>query len=110
MITYKEMADAQTLTSVSTSYYIAPANTQGAIHAITANNPTGSPVPVNIYRVPAGGTVSAAYLIASRIVPGGGTVSFPDAVNHKLAPGSNIYADGVGCTLNISGVEYVPGT
>lgn len=110
MLKYAELIASATLTGAAASYYTAPASVQAAIHAVSASNPTGGAVTVNIYRVTTGGTATSANRIASRVIPAGGTASIPDAVNHKLAPGSQIFADGAGCALNISGVEYTPGT
>ena len=107
-ITYKELVSAQTLTALGASYYVTPASTQAAIHAVSVANPTGGAVTVNLYRVASGGASSASNRIASRLVAAGATVSLPDAINHKLAAGSQIFAEGLGCTLNISGVEYLP--
>lgn len=102
---YREMIAAQTLTGTAASYYTAPALTQGAIHAATANNPGTSPVVVNLYKGSAG---NAATKIASATVPAGQTKTLYDAINHKLEPGQQLWADGLACGLNVSGVEYVP--
>lgn len=108
-IIYKELVAAQTLTATASSYYTAPGATQAAIHACTVRNPTGAPVTVSIYRGNAG-VPSAANIIGERVIPAGSTVTVHEVINHKLAPGSQIYALGLACTLNISGVEYIPAT
>lgn len=110
MITYKELIAAQTLTAIPASYYKAPAATQVSIQACTLNNPTGAPVTVNVYRTPGPVVVSSIYLIGSRVVPAGATVSLHEVINHKLAPDSEIYATGLGCAINMSGIEYIPVT
>lgn len=110
MIRYAELVVGQTLTVSPLSYYTAPASTQTAVHAVTVSNPTGAPVAVNLYRVPVGGTPAPSNKIASRTLAAGQTATLHDAINHKLATGSALYADGLGCTLNVSGVEYIPGT
>lgn len=109
-IQYKELVAGATLTGTAAPYYGVPALSQMAIHAMSACNTTGAPVTVNIYRVAQLGSGTTANRIASRVVPANSTVSIPDAINHKFAAGSQIFADGVGCTLNASGVEYIPGT
>ncbi|WP_315809455.1 hypothetical protein [Pseudomonas sp. C9-3] len=108
MIAYKEMVAGQLLTASAVAYYAAPANTAAAIHAATVNNPTAAAVVCNLYKVPAAGTAGGPNKIATRTVPAGGTVTLFDAVNHKLQPGTQLYADGLGLGLNISGVEYIP--
>lgn len=110
MIKYSEMVAGQVLTASPVSCYTAPAFTQAAIHAATASNPTAAAVVVNLYRVTAGAVAGVPTRIASRTIPAGQTLSLIDAINHKLAPGSQLFADGLGCGLNVSGVEYIPST
>jgi hypothetical protein len=105
---YREMVAAQTLTGTAASYYTTPGSTYGAIHAASVCNPTGAVVTVNIYKVPNGGTAGSPTKIASKAVGAGSTISVPEVINHKLEPGTQLYADGLACTLNISGVEYLP--
>lgn len=108
MIKYRELIPSQVLTAVATVYYTAPASTQAAIHQATASNPTGAAVVVNLYKVPSAGTPAVANRIGSRIVPAGGTVTLFDAINHKIEPGTSLAADGLGCGISVSGVEFVP--
>jgi hypothetical protein len=105
---YREMVAGQTLTGSAVSYYTTPTSTYGAIHAASVTNPTGAVVTVNIYKVPNGGTAGAPTKIASKQVGVGATISVPEVVNHKLEPTTQLFADGLACTLNISGVEYLP--
>lgn len=105
---YREMVAGVTLTGSAASYYTSPGGTYGAIHAASVNNPTGSVVTVNIYKVPTGKAADATTKIASKAAIANGTTQFPEIVNHKLEPGTQLFADGNACTLNISGVEYVP--
>jgi hypothetical protein len=108
--TYKELVKAVSLTASATSLYTAPSSTYAAIHAASANNPTGAPVTIEIFKVPTGHAADATTRIAAKAVAAGATGQFPELVNHKLEPGTQIFADGLGCSLNISGVEYVPGS
>lgn len=105
---YREMVAAQTLTASSVSYYTTPGGTYGAIHAGSICNPTGAVVTVNIYKVQSGGSAASATKIASKTVGAGATIAVPEIVNHKLEPATQLFADGLACTLNISGIEYVP--
>lgn len=109
-VNYKEIVVAQTLTASPLTYYTVPSITQTSITAVSVSNPTGAPVLVRLYRVPVAGSAGATTLIATRTVPAGATLSMPDAINHKLTAGSQLFADGLACTLNISGVEFIPGT
>lgn len=104
---YREMVAAATLTGSAASYYTTPGLTYAAIHAASVNNPTGAAVTVNIYKVPTSKAADATTKIASKSV-GPGTIQFPEIVNHKLEPGTQLFADGLACTLNISGVEFIP--
>lgn len=108
MIKYTEMVAGQVLTATALTYYTAPASTQAVIHACAVTNPTGAAVVVNLYRVSSGTVAGAPTRIASRTIPAGQTMSLIDSINHKLAPGSQLFADGLGCGLNVSGVEYIP--
>lgn len=105
---YREMVAAVTLSGSPASYYTTPAGTYGAIHAGSICNPTGAVVTVSIYKVPTSDTAGAPTKIASKIVGAGLTIPVPEIVNHKMEPGTQLYADGAACTLNISGIEYVP--
>lgn len=105
---YKEMVKAATLTGSAASYYTAPTLTSGAIHAASGNNPTGGAVTINVYKVPSGGAADGTTKLVSKTAQAGKTIQFPELVNHKLEPGTQIFADGNGCTLNVSGIEYTP--
>lgn len=109
-INYRELVTGQILTASPLVYYAAPALTQAAIHACSVYNPTGAPVIVSLYRVPVAGSAGNNNQIASRTVAAGATVTLHEAINHKLAPGSQLFAQGLGCSLNISGVEYIQAT
>ncbi len=105
---YREMVSAATLTNSPVSYYTSPGGTYGAIHAASITNPTAAVVTVDIYKVPTGKAADATTKIASKQVGVGATIAVPEVVNHKLEPNTQLFADGLACTLNISGVEYVP--
>lgn len=107
--TYKEMIVGATLTAGSGSaLYTVPSGTQAAIHAVSASNPGTAPATVNLWKVPAGGSASNALLLARRILAPGQVVTLHDAINHTMGEGSMLYASGLNCGLNVSGVEYVP--
>lgn len=105
---YREMVAGQTLTGAAASYYTTPVGTYGAIHAGSICNPTGAVVTVSIYKVPSGGSAASPTKIASKSVAAGATIAVPEVVNHKMEPGTQLFADGLACTLNISGIEYIP--
>lgn len=106
-IAWKELVKAATLTGAPISQYTCPGNTAATIQQATVNNPTGAPVQVNLYKVPSGLAADATTKIATRLVPAGAVVTLNEALNHKLQGGTQLFADGLATTLNISGVEYV---
>jgi hypothetical protein len=105
--TYKEMVKGATLTGAASSLYTAPASTSASIQAASANNPTGGAVTLNVYKVPSGRAADATTRIAAKTIVAGATGQFPELVNHKLESGTQIFADGNGCSISISGIEYV---
>jgi hypothetical protein len=105
--TYKEMVKGATLTGAASSLYTAPTATSASIQAASANNPTGGVVTLNVYKVPTSRSADGTTKIASKNVAAGATAQFPELVNHKLEPGTQIYADGNGCSISVSGIEYV---
>lgn len=107
---WKELVKGTALTGTSALMYTAPALTSTAIQAASATNGTAGAVAVNVFLVPVGQSVGAAYRILSQTVLAGGTANLSAIVNHKLEPGAMIYADGNGLNLTISGTEYVPNT
>lgn len=106
-IAFKEMIKGQLLDGTPTAYYAAPGATSATIQAATVANPTAGAVVVNLYKVPVAGSASGTNKIATRTVPAGATLTLNDAINHKLEAGTQLYADGVGLGLTVSGVEYV---
>jgi hypothetical protein len=105
--TYKEMVKGASLTGTSTALYTAPSSTFASVQAASANNPTAGVVTLNVYKVPSGRSADGTTRIASKNIAAGVTAQFPELVNHKLEPGTQIFADGNGCSISISGIEYV---
>jgi hypothetical protein len=64
-------------------------------------------VTLNVYKVPSGRAADGTTRIAAKNIAAGATAQFPELVNHKLEPGTQIYADGNGCSISVSGIEYV---
>ncbi|GAA0532437.1 hypothetical protein [Pigmentiphaga daeguensis] len=107
---WKELVKGAALTGTAASVYTAPAATQTTIQAASATNATGAPITVAIYVVPSGEAFDAKYRVALCNVPAGGVSTPWQAINHKLEAGAQIYADGNGANLTISGAEYLPNT
>jgi hypothetical protein len=105
--TYKELVKGASLTGTAVSLYVAPAATSASVQAASANNPTAGVVTLNVYKVPSGRIADGTTRIAAKTILAGATAQFPELVNHKLEPGTAIYADGNGCSISVSGIEYV---
>jgi hypothetical protein len=105
--TYKELVKGASLTGSSVPLYTAPTATSASIQAASANNPTAGVVTINVYKVPSGRVADSSTRIASKNVAADATAQFPELVNHKLEPGTQIFANGNGCALSVSGIEYV---
>jgi hypothetical protein len=105
--TYKELVKGASLTATAASLYTAPAATSASIQAASANNPTAGVVLVEVFKVPSGRAADGTTRIAAKNVAAGATAQFPELVNHKLEPGTQIFVDGNGCSISISGIEYV---
>jgi len=107
-VTWKEMVKGSTLTATPTTQYTSPVLASAAIQAISVNNPTGGALTFDLYKVPPGMSSDQTTKICSRSIPAGAVTQPVEAINHKLSPGTQLFAAGVGLTLNISGVEYIP--
>ena len=102
-----QLVTAQLLSSTPSSVYTTPGLTVASITAASVNNPTGSPVAVNFYRVPSAGSADDSTLIASINVPAGICTNVYALVNVKFDANTQIYASGDGCYINISGTQTV---
>lgn len=103
-LSYKVLVKAATLTGVAASVYAPAALTSATISAVSVNNPTGAPIMFNLYL----GTVAGnSTKIVSKSIPAGKAVPVSEAIGHKVEAGMQLFADGNGAFLNISGSEYV---
>lgn len=107
-LVFKEMITGTTLTGVASALYTAPALTSASIQAATVYNPTTAPVTLSFYKVPNAAAADNTTLIGTRSIPAGQTMQINEAINHKLQAGTSLNASGIGLTLNVSGVEYIP--
>lgn len=88
----KAIAAAQ-LTASAVTYYPAPAATTSTINNLSLTNTSASPVAVTLYRVPSGGTASAANTILSAFsLAAGQTYVPPQAIGLQLDPGMTLQA------------------
>jgi hypothetical protein len=107
---WREIISGATLSAAPVSLFTAPTLTYETIQQATVYNPTGAPITFALYKVPTGLTPVAGTLICTRSVAAGQCIQANEAINHKLEPGTQLFASGLALTLNVSGVEYVPGT
>lgn len=107
-VTWKELIKGASLTSGPVSQYTAPPLTSATVQQATVYNPTGGALTFSLFKVPAGLAADATTLICTRVVPAGQCVQANEAINHKAQAGTQLFAQGAGLTLNVSGVEYIP--
>ncbi|WP_224030263.1 hypothetical protein [Paraburkholderia caribensis] len=93
------------LTGVAAAVYAPAAAKQGAVHTANAWNPTGAAVTLNVYLVPNGGTATDATRVHQVSVPAGKSIPVPEIVNMKVANPWEVFADGNGVTLTLTGAE-----
>lgn len=103
-LSYKMLIKGGTLTGSAASLYTAPALTSATLTAGSVYNPTGAPVTLNVYIGSAAGNSTK---IVTKSISSAKTMPLSDLIGHKLEPGMQIFADGNGMFLNISGSEYV---
>lgn len=109
-IKWREMVSGAVLEAIPSEKYAAPALTSASIQAVSVYNPTATAVVLDLYRAPEGMVADNTTKICSRSVAPGAVVQAHEAINHKFEAGSRLLASGTGLILNVSGVEYLPGT
>lgn len=102
--TYKVLVKGAALSGSSASIYLAPALTSATISAASVNNPTGAPVTLNVYLGSAAGNSTK---VVSKSIPAGKAAPVSELIGHKVEPGMQLFADGNGMYLNVSGSEYI---
>lgn len=105
-INWKQLAQA-VLTGTPVNIYQPPVSTSATITAVTAWNPTGSPVTVDCYIAPNSGSATDATHVGRVVVPATKTSAVYDLINHKLYNQEMLFASGNGCTITVSGAESV---
>jgi hypothetical protein len=105
-ITWKTLSQ-NVLTGTPAAVYTATTPIQAAIHAAQVWNPTGSPVTVQVFIVPASGSATDATRVDNVVVAAGTALPVFGLINQKLSLGQSIYAAGNGVTLTVGGAESV---
>lgn len=106
-ITWKVLGQA-VLTGAAAAVYTTPDNlTRASVSAAQLWNPTGSPVVVDVYLVPSGGSAGDSTKVDRVTVPATSAKTVFGLINQKVNPGGSIRALGSGVTLTISGAESV---
>lgn len=103
-LSYKVLVKAATLTGSAAAVYTAPALTSATISAASVNNPTGGALTLNIYL---GSPAGNGTKVVSKSIPAGKAVPVSELIGHKVEAGMQLFADGNGMFLNVSGSEYV---
>lgn len=102
--TWKKLGQS-VLTGTPAAVYTAPSLTQAAVHQAQAWNPSASPVVVDVFLVPSGGTAADATHVDRVQVSATSASPIYGLINAKIDPGAAIYATGAGVTLTLTGVE-----
>ncbi|MFM0638080.1 hypothetical protein PQQ63_15365 [Paraburkholderia metrosideri] len=103
-VNWKLLAQA-VLTGSAAAFYSPAAAKQGAIHTASAWNPTGAAVTLNVYLVPSAGTADDTTRVSQVSIPAGKSVPITDIINMKVANPAELFADALGVTLTLTGVE-----
>jgi hypothetical protein len=103
----KAIAAAQ-LTTSAAAYYTAVAGVTATINNLSLTNTSASPVPVTLFRVPSGGSATAATTILSGFsLAAGQTYVPPQAIGLQLDPGMTLQAlAGTATAVTIAGGVY----
>jgi hypothetical protein len=96
------------LTTSAATYYTAPSGVTATINNLSFTNTSASPVAVTLYRVPSGGSPSAANSIMSAFsLAAGQTYVPPQAIGLQLSQGMTLQAlAGTGAVVTIAGGAY----
>lgn len=93
------------LGAAASAKYTPGAAKQGVVHTANAWNPTAAAVTLNFYLVPNGGAANDATRVHQVSAPAGKSIQIPEIIGLKIANPSQLFADGNGVTLTITGAE-----
>ncbi|MCA7976806.1 hypothetical protein LGM57_10790 [Burkholderia cepacia] len=99
-----KLCEAVLTGSAALVYGPVPTNSTVTVQAISAWNPGASPVSVDVFIVPSGGSATDATHVGHASIGAGRTGVIPEVLNQALAAGDELFATGNGCTLTASGV------
>lgn len=102
------LVSGSVLTGSDAPYATAPFATVMTIRSATVCNTTAGAVALTVYRVPNGGSPSAANtVISGKNISAGETYNCPELINKALESGDALYAKGLGLSLDVTASRVV---
>ena len=105
MIRYLNPFKPQSLVADNNIAYVVPGLSVAQIRALTFHNATENPVSVEVYLVPASGSVQASNRLVKKTIATNESYLCPEVVNHVLTEGMQVVLVGQGANATLSVME-----
>lgn len=105
MIRYLNPFKPQTLASGNNVAYVVPGLSVAQIRALSVHNTGTNPVSVEVYLVPASGSVQASNRLVKKTIGTNESYLCPEVVNHVLTEGMQVVLVGQGANATLSIME-----
>ena len=105
MIRYLNPFKPQSLVADNNIAYVVPGLSVAQIRALTFHNATANPVSVEVYLVPASGSVQASNRLVKKTIATNESYLCPEVVNHVLTEGMQVVLVGQGANATLSVME-----
>lgn len=105
MIRYLNPFKPQSLVAGNNIAYVVPGLSVAQIRALTFHNATANPVSVEVYLVPASGSVQASNRLVKKTIATNESYLCPEVINHVLTEGMQVVLVGQGANATLSVME-----
>lgn len=105
MIRYLNPFKPQSLVAGNNIAYVVPGLSVAQIRALTFHNATETPISIEVYLVPASGSVQAANRLVKKTIATNESYLCPEVVNHVLTEGMQVVLVGQGANATLSVME-----
>lgn len=105
MIRYLNPFKPQSLVADNNIAYVVPGLSVAQIRALSLHNTGANPVSVEVYLVPASGSVQAANRLVKKTIATNESYLCPEVVNHVLTEGMQVVLVGQGANATLSVME-----
>lgn len=105
MIRYLNPFKPQTLAADNNVAYVVPGLSVAQIRALSVHNTSENPVSVEVYLVPASGSVQASNRLVKKTIGTNESYLCPEVVNHVLTEGMQVVLVGQGANATLSVME-----